>query len=99
FDRASSLDREHRERFEEGTRVVPRRPAFVPSEGGFRVLWRRTMAGDDLKKLADRAVAEIAVVKDVDALEAARLRYLGRQDGPLSEATKRIAKLPAKEKP
>ena len=57
------------------------------------------MAGDDLKKLADRAVAEIAAVKDVDALEAARVRYLGRKEGALSEATKRIATLPAKEKP
>jgi len=58
------------------------------------------MAGpQDLKMLADRAVAEIAASADDAALEAARVRYLGRKDGEVTQATKRIATLPASEKP
>src|SRR5712691_7430144 len=57
------------------------------------------MAADDLKELADRAVAEIAAAMDVDALEAARVRYLGRKEGALTEPTKRIATLHAKARP
>ena len=57
------------------------------------------MAGEDLKELADRAVAEIAAAADEAALEAARVKYLGRKEGALTEATKQIAKLPAAEKP
>ena len=53
----------------------------------------------DLKALADRAVAEIAACADDAALEAARVRYLGRRDGALTQATKQIATLPAKDKP
>jgi phenylalanyl-tRNA synthetase alpha chain len=53
----------------------------------------------DLKILADRAVAEIAASADVAALEAARVRYLGRKDGAVTQATKQIATLPAGEKP
>jgi phenylalanyl-tRNA synthetase alpha chain len=56
------------------------------------------MPGEDLKELADRAAAEIAAAADEAALEAARVKYLGRK-GTLSEATKGIAKLPAAEKP
>ena len=56
------------------------------------------MAGEDLKELADRAVAEIAAADDA-ALEAARVKYLGRKEGALTEATKHIAKLPAADKP
>lgn len=54
--------------------------------------------GEDLKALADRAVAEIAAA-DEAALEAARLKYLGRKDGALTDAMKEIAKLPAAERP
>jgi phenylalanyl-tRNA synthetase alpha chain len=57
------------------------------------------MAAEDLKQLADRAVAEIATAADEATLEAARVRYLGRKNSVLSEATKRIAGLPAGEKP
>jgi len=58
------------------------------------------MAGpQDLKMLADRAVAEIAASADDAALAAARVRYLGRKDGEVTQATKRIATLPASEKP
>ena len=56
------------------------------------------MAGEDLKVLADRGVAEISAAADETALEAARVKYLGRK-GALSEATKGIAKLPAADKP
>jgi phenylalanyl-tRNA synthetase alpha chain len=53
----------------------------------------------DLKALADRAVAEIATCADDAALEAARIRYLGRKDGEVTQATKQIATLPGKDKP
>src|ERR1700752_5257213 len=53
----------------------------------------------DLKALADRAVAEIAACVDDAALEAARIRYLGRKDGEVTQATKQIATLPGKDKP
>jgi phenylalanyl-tRNA synthetase alpha chain len=80
--------------------VVPRRPAFVPNERRALCSLQKEMgvAGDDLKKLAERAVAEIGAATDEAALEAARVRYLGRK-GALSEATKAIATLPAAEKP
>jgi len=57
------------------------------------------MPGEELRELANRAVAEIAGAADDAALEAARVKYLGRKEGALSEATKRIAKLPPGEKP
>jgi len=57
------------------------------------------MAGDELKTLADRAVAEIGAAADDAALEALRIRYAGRKDSVIAEATKRIGSLPAKEKP
>src|SRR5205085_396418 len=86
---------------EEGTRVVRRRPAFVPKRTAGFVLpgGGRAMASEDLKDLADRAAAEIAAAADEAALEAARVRYLGRKEGALTEATKRIAALPPNEKP
>jgi phenylalanyl-tRNA synthetase alpha chain len=55
--------------------------------------------GEDLKALADRAEAEIGAAKDEAGLEAVRVRYLGRRDGVLAQATKRIAGLPPPEKP
>jgi phenylalanyl-tRNA synthetase alpha chain len=54
---------------------------------------------EDLKALADRAVAEIAACADDAALETARVRYFGRKDGEVTQATKKIATLPASEKP
>ena len=59
------------------------------------------MAGpqDLLRELADGAVAEVARCADDAALEAARVRYLGRRDGEITQAMKRIAALPADEKP
>ena len=58
------------------------------------------MAGaQDLKALADRAVVEIAACADDAALEAARVRYLGRRDGEVTQATKQIAALAASDKP
>jgi len=56
------------------------------------------MAGVDPRELADRGAAEISAAADEAALEAARVKYLGRK-GALSEATKGIAKLPPSEKP
>src|ERR671937_461587 len=53
----------------------------------------------DLDALAERAASEVASATDDAALEAARVRYLGRRDGALSEATKRIGSLPASERP
>ena len=59
------------------------------------------MAGpqDLLRELADRAVAEVATCADDDALEAARVRYLGRRDGEIAQAMKRIPALPESERP
>ena len=53
----------------------------------------------DLRGLADRAVKEISSAADEAALESARVRYLSRKDGLISNATKEIASLPASEKP
>jgi phenylalanyl-tRNA synthetase alpha chain len=57
------------------------------------------VAVEDLKTLADRALAEIAACADDAALEAARVRYFGRKDGEVTQAMKKIATLPAGEKP
>jgi phenylalanyl-tRNA synthetase alpha chain len=58
------------------------------------------MAGpQELAAIADRAVAEIGACADAAALEAARVRYLGRKDGEITRATKRIATLAANDKP
>jgi phenylalanyl-tRNA synthetase alpha chain len=54
---------------------------------------------EDLKTIADRAVKEIAAAADEAALEAARVRYLSRKDGLVTQATKEIASLPNAEKP
>lgn len=56
-------------------------------------------AANDLKRLADDAVKEIAGAADTDALEAVRVRYLSRKDGLVTSATKAIATLPNAEKP
>ena len=57
------------------------------------------MTPQDLATIADRAVADIGACADETALEAARVRYLGRRDGEITRATKEIASLPAKDKP
>src|SRR2546428_6095960 len=54
---------------------------------------------EDLRTIADRAVTEIAAAADEAALEAARVRYLSRKDGLVTQATKEIASLPNAEKP
>src|SRR2546428_9350960 len=54
---------------------------------------------EDLRTIADRAVTEIAAAADEAALEAARVRYLSRKDGQITQATKEIASLPNAEKP
>ena len=80
--------------------MVPRRPAFVPRRtAGIVFSGGDGVAGEELRSLADRAVAEIGAAVDEAALGAARVRYLGRKDGALTEATKRIGSLPAAEKP
>lgn len=54
---------------------------------------------DELKRLADTAVAEITAAADEAALEAARVRYLSRKDGLITGATKQLGTLPAAERP
>jgi phenylalanyl-tRNA synthetase alpha chain len=54
---------------------------------------------EDLKTIADCAVSEISAAADEAALEAARVRYLSRKDGLVTQATKEIAALPNAEKP
>ena len=56
------------------------------------------MATGDLGELAGRAEAEIATA-DEAALEALRVRYLGRKDGEITRALKELPKLPAAERP
>lgn len=52
----------------------------------------------DLKTLADTAVQEIATA-DEAALASARVRYLSRKDGLITQATKQLGALPAEERP
>src|SRR5439155_168556 len=56
------------------------------------------MPGEELRELANRAVAEIAGAADDAALEAARVKYLGRKEGALSEALNIPPGHPAREK-
>ncbi len=53
----------------------------------------------DLKELADRAVTEIGSAADEAALEALRVRYVGRRDGELTNARRRLVTLSAAERP
>jgi len=53
----------------------------------------------DLKELADRAVGEVAAAPDETALEALRVRYVGRREGELTKARQRLTTLPAAERP
>ena len=58
------------------------------------------MASDrELADLVARAVREIAAATDKTALDAVRVRYLGRKDGELTRLVKGLASLPAPEKP
>jgi phenylalanyl-tRNA synthetase alpha chain len=52
-----------------------------------------------LGEMAARAEAEIAAAADEAALEAMRVRYLGRRDGEITRALKELPKLPAAERP
>ncbi len=54
---------------------------------------------DDLAGLAERAIGEIRACADPDALEAARVRYLGRRDGALTAAAKTLSTLPVADRP
>ncbi|MFW6158141.1 MAG: phenylalanine--tRNA ligase subunit alpha [Planctomycetota bacterium] len=53
---------------------------------------------DELHRLRDQALQAIEAAPDLDRLEAARVRYLGRK-GRLKELTGRLADLPNEEKP
>ncbi len=58
------------------------------------------MAGSqELKQLADRAVAEIAACPDPVALETIRVKYVGRKDSEIARATRAMSDLEAKDKP
>jgi phenylalanyl-tRNA synthetase alpha chain len=54
---------------------------------------------DDLKTMADDAEKEISAAADEAALEAARVKYLSRKDGLITNATRAINTVPAAEKP
>ena len=56
-------------------------------------------SNDDLTELLERARREIADAPDAVALEAVRVRYLGRKDGELTRRVKALAALSAAEKP
>ena len=51
----------------------------------------------DLTALADEAVAQISAASDLEALEAARVRFLGRK-APLTELLGSIGTLPPEER-
>ena len=53
----------------------------------------------ELTELTDRALREIADAADQAALEAVRVRYLGRKDGELTTRVKGVAALPAAQRP
>ncbi len=54
---------------------------------------------DELADLAARARRDIAEAADEAALEAVRVRYLGRKDGELTTRMKSVSALPAAERP
>lgn len=54
---------------------------------------------DELTELTERALRDIADARDEAALEAVRIRYLGRKDGELTRRVKGLASLPAPLKP
>src|SRR5438067_10178557 len=54
---------------------------------------------DELGELTARALREIAGAADEAALEAVRVRYLGRKDGELTTRVKSLATLTATERP
>ena len=56
-------------------------------------------SNDELTDLVAHAKREIAEAPDEVALEAARVRYLGRKDGELTRRVKALASLSAAEKP
>jgi len=59
---------------------------------------RETSAASGVDALRDRACAEIEVAADLQALDALRVRYLGRQ-GELTALLKRVGSLPSGERP
>ena len=54
---------------------------------------------DELAGLATQALAEIAAADDASALEAVRVRYLGRKDGELTRRVKGLSALPQADRP
>jgi phenylalanyl-tRNA synthetase alpha chain len=53
----------------------------------------------DLAAIAERAEAEISSAPDEAALDALRIRYVGRRDGEITRALKALPSLPAAERP
>jgi phenylalanyl-tRNA synthetase alpha chain len=54
---------------------------------------------ESLSDLATRAEAEIAAASDDAAVEALRVRYVGRRDGEVTRALRELPKLPPAERP
>ncbi|MDP9246189.1 MAG: phenylalanine--tRNA ligase subunit alpha [Chloroflexota bacterium] len=54
---------------------------------------------DELASLTEQALREIADAKDPAALDAVRVRYVGRKDGELTNRVKGLATLPSAERP
>ena len=53
----------------------------------------------ELAERTENALREIADAKDAAALDAVRVRYLGRKDGELTTRMKAVSVLPAAERP
>ncbi|HVR88529.1 MAG TPA: phenylalanine--tRNA ligase subunit alpha [Candidatus Limnocylindria bacterium] len=54
---------------------------------------------DELKELAAQALAEIVGAPDAAALDAARVRYVGRKEGELTRRVKGLSALPQADRP
>ena len=54
---------------------------------------------ENLTELQADALAELAAAADAEALEAWRVRYLGRKGGALAEAMDVLGTLPREERP
>src|SRR5260370_186708 len=75
---------------------------LMPRAEGREAFWlggRRKDMADVLGAVAARAGGEIAAAADEAALEAVRVRYLGRKDGEVTTRMKSVRALPAPERP
>src|SRR5689334_17755195 len=89
--------RSRRDRNTGGTTEVSLRPERTRA---FCLPGGRRMANErELAERTENALREIADAKDLVALDAVRVRYVGRKDGELTTRMKAVSALPATERP